>query len=309
MSFIQNNVLLSVGILLLLVFIEGIIICVLYAQLKEKPKGKGKNKRGFVPKEEYNKLEEELRLARSKASQSKKALENSLKKSDKQEIKRLENIIYNKDSEINRLNERIIDLTRENNELNEMAKHEHPALNNPFKNVMVTSTHNNSNVELKEEPTEDAEKESPQPSAQDVASTEDALEANTSKEDLKVESSKEGTAVGPTKEESIVEPPKEKIMYASFPRSANNKIYFSDLSDNIVDDSYFELKVTIDSGQATFKPLDFMKIRNYDPAMAAMLTEGVKPNVASTVLGIERGKAHREGKDWIIDNLAKIKLA
>ena len=111
------------------------------------------------------------------------------------------------------------------------------------------------------------------------------------------------------KEEPKVGSLKERTMYASFPRSAGSKIYFSDLSENLADDSFFELRISIASGKATFKPLDFMKIRNYDPAMAAMLTEGVKPNVASTVIGIEPGKAHIEGKDWIIDNLAKIKLA
>ena len=60
---------------------------------------------------------------------------------------------------------------------------------------------------------------------------------------------------------------------------------------------------------ASFKPLDFMKIRNYDPAMAAILTDGVKPNVASTVVGVEPGDAYLEGNDWIIKKLAKIKLA
>lgn len=111
------------------------------------------------------------------------------------------------------------------------------------------------------------------------------------------------------KEESPVVLVKEVIMYASFPRSAGSRIYFSDLTENLADDSFFELKISNANGKATFKPLDFMKIRNYDPAMAAMLTNGVKPNVASTVLGIEPGKAHIEGKDWIIDNPAKIKLA
>lgn len=112
-----------------------------------------------------------------------------------------------------------------------------------------------------------------------------------------------------TKEESLVVPVKEVIMYASFPRSAGSNIYFSDLTENRVDDSFFELKISNANGKATFKPLDFMKIRNYDPAMVAMLTDGVKPNVASIVLGIEPGMAHIEGKDWIIDNPAKIKLA
>lgn len=99
------------------------------------------------------------------------------------------------------------------------------------------------------------------------------------------------------------------LKYASFPRSAGNTIYFSDLTDKLVDDSYFELRISGDKGKATFKPLDFMKIRNYDPAMAAILTDGVKPNIASTVVGVEPGEAYLEGKDWIINELAKIKLA
>ena len=52
-----------------------------------------------------------------------------------------------------------------------------------------------------------------------------------------------------------------------------------------------------------------MKIRNYDEAMAAMRTDGAKPNVATTVLEIEPGEAHQEGKDWIIKYFATIKLA
>lgn len=99
------------------------------------------------------------------------------------------------------------------------------------------------------------------------------------------------------------------IRYASFPRSAGSNSYFSDLTESLADDSYFELKISEDTGEAIFRPLDFMKIRNYDPAMAAMTTEGVKPNMASTILGIEPGKAHLEGKDWIIDKPATIKLA
>lgn len=102
---------------------------------------------------------------------------------------------------------------------------------------------------------------------------------------------------------------KEVTMYASFPRSAGSSVYFSDLTLILEDDSFFELKISKDKKMATFRPLDFMKIRNYDPAMIAMQTEGVKPNVASAVLGIENGKAHKEGSDWIIDNPAKIKLA
>ena len=90
------------------------------------------------------------------------------------------------------------------------------------------------------------------------------------------------------------------ILYASFPRSAGSNSYFSDLTDNLSADSYFELKVSDGTGKAVFKPLDFMKIRNYDAAMAAIVTEGVKPNVALSVVGIEPGIAHLEEKVWII---------
>lgn len=101
----------------------------------------------------------------------------------------------------------------------------------------------------------------------------------------------------------------QAIKYASFPRSADSNNYFSDLTEGLTEDSFFELKISEDTGEAIFRPMDFMKIRNYDPAMAAMTTEGVKPNMASTILGIEPGKAHLEGKDWIIDKPATIKLA
>lgn len=98
-------------------------------------------------------------------------------------------------------------------------------------------------------------------------------------------------------------------MYSSFPRSAGSTIYFSDLTDKLVDDSYFELRISSDKVNASFRPLDFMKIRNYDPAMAAILTEGVKPNVASSVVKVEMGEACLEGNDWIIKRLAKVRLA
>lgn len=96
--------------------------------------------------------------------------------------------------------------------------------------------------------------------------------------------------------------------YASFPRSVDSAIYFSDLTDKLADDSYFELKISNETGKATFKPLDFMKIRNYDPAMAAIQTDGVKPNIASSVVGVEMGEAYLEGNDWVIKKLAKVKL-
>lgn len=98
------------------------------------------------------------------------------------------------------------------------------------------------------------------------------------------------------------------IRYASFPRAADSAIYFSDITDKLADDSYFELRISNETGKASFRPLDFMKIRNYDPAMAAILTEGVKPNMASSVVGVEMGEAHLEGNDWVIKSLAKVKL-
>lgn len=96
--------------------------------------------------------------------------------------------------------------------------------------------------------------------------------------------------------------------YASFPRSAESTIYFSDLTDKLADDSYFELRISNETGEASFRPLDFMKIRNYDPAMAAIQTDGVKPNMASSVVGVEMGEAYLEGNDWVIKKLAKVKL-
>lgn len=123
---------------------------------------------------------------------------------------------------------------------------------------------------------------------------EDSIPAN-------VQSTEENTS------SKYVEP--RNIMYASFPRSAGSTIYFSDLSDKLADDSYFELRISGDTGIASFRPLDFMKIRNYDPAMAAILTEGVKPNLASTVVSVEPGDAYLEGNDWVIKKLAKVKLS
>lgn len=324
MSFIQNNVLLIVGILLVLVCIEGIIIYVQNVQHKEKPKSKGRIKSGVVSREKYSELEEKLRIAKSEAERFKKIHEDSLKKPDKQEINRLNQTISNLDieknnleNEIKSLHKSIGEMSLEINELKKLTGKE-PAPIVVENAERDNSTHNNSKSELYEVSGENTETGSPQTTVQEVDSTEEALEADVPNDESKDESSKEESNTKSIKDEPAEEPskkeskdvsPKENTMYASFPRSAENKIYFSDLSDSIVDESYFELRITIASGQATFKPLDFMKIRNFDPAMVAMCTEGVKPNVASIVLGIEHGEAHSEGKYWIIDNLAKIKLA
>lgn len=99
------------------------------------------------------------------------------------------------------------------------------------------------------------------------------------------------------------------VKYASFPRTVENRIYFSDVTDSKLEDSYFELRVSMETGKATFKPIDFIQIRNYDSAMSVIQTQGVKPNVADKVIGVEPGTAHLEGNDWFIDSLVKIKLA
>lgn len=110
-----------------------------------------------------------------------------------------------------------------------------------------------------------------------------------------------------SKEQLIVS--KETIMYASFPRNAENSIYFSELTQFKNEESYFELRVSKETGKATFKPINFLQIRNYDSAMSVIQPEGAKPNVAEKVIGVEPGTAHLEGNDWFIDSLVKIKLA
>ena len=220
----------------------------------------------------------------------------------------LKNVIENLEIKIEDLEKKIKDLTRDNEELNKLLGNE-PTHNVAGTVTTVIPTSTIPESEQKEEPENNDSSKSSISITQDVASVEVEQKKNERKEDPKPEPSVEEPNTDITEEEPGGESPKEKTMYASFPRSAGSSIYFSDLTDKLLDDSYFELTISIASGKASFRPLDFMKIRNYDPAMAAMLTEGVKPNVASTVIGIEPGKAHIEGKDWIIDNLAKIKLA
>lgn len=137
----------------------------------------------------------------------------------------------------------------------------------------------------------------------------DNIELNTLLEKYKKRGEETPTLKKHERESAPSKKEPQVILYASFPRLAGSNLYFSDLTENQSDDSFFELKVSDGTGKAVFRPLDFMKIRNYDPAMAAITTEGVKPNVASTILRIEPGKAHLEGKDWIIDEPAKIILA
>lgn len=331
MSILREKVLWIVGILLVLIIFEGLIIFVQYKKIKRKKKHKGGSS-STVSRERYNEVAEKLNASRSDVNQLKvkyskvekeykelfikhSRVEEGYKKACL-EIPSLKQTIDDLEENKKNLEQKIRELTRDNDELSKLAGKEPAPI--VAETTAATSTPIIPKSESKEEPANNAETNSSQPSVQDDASPEVTQETNAPKADTKVEPSveksrnevpKEEQKNEVPKEEPKVEPAKERTMYASFPRSAGSNIYFSDLSENRVDDSYFELKVSVASGKATFKPLDFMKIRNYDPAMAAMLTEGVKPNIASTVIGIEPGKAHIEGKDWIIDNLAKIKLA
>lgn len=171
----------------------------------------------------------------------------------------------------------------------------------PQKDSVATMVEDKNSI--KESPKGDSKEES----NESTIKTEVKETVQSAKEEENVPAQEETAESNEGKEN--VETPKEMTMFASFPRSAGTRTYFSDLSEKRNDDSYFELVISNVTGKATFKPLDFMKIRNYDPAMYAILTDGVKPNVASSVIGMEPGTAHIEGNDWIIDNLAKIKLA
>ena len=304
------------GILLFLTVIEGLII---YLQ-KRRRKGNSSNS---VSKEKYNAVVVKLDASRSDVVQ----LKSKCNKVDKEykdlyikyskveekhkdaclHIIKLQQTIDELKENIKKLEQKIKDLTRDNDELNKLLGNEPaPNVTETVTTVIATSTIPESKP--KEEPTSNDSTKSSTSTAQDVA-VEDEQKEKERKEDQKSESSVVEPNTDLTEEKTKGESPKEKTMYASFPRSAGSSIYFSDLSDKLLDDSFFELTISIASGKATFRPLDFIKIRNYDPAMAAMLTEGIKPNFASTVIGIEPGKAHIEGKDWIIDKLAKIKLA
>lgn len=328
MSWIHNNILLIVGLLLVLIIIEALII---YFLAEKKTKSKVRSKSGSVSIDKYNKARNDYheRIEQLRKNYRKKEKECSdyhikcVRIKDDYEKVIVENQTLK--DELKKLKKDIKELNSDTDELRKKLVVSEPAHKVPETSATDISTHVIPNT--KEEPVDKVASKSSQTSVQDVESAEVTQKANTPKEEpnnnpikeeFKVESATEESKNEPSKEgvinettnvETNVEPSKEKTMYASFPRSAGSSIYFSDLSEDLVEDSYFEIKISIASGKATFKPLDFMKIRNYDPAMAAMRTEGVKPNVASTVQGIEHGKAHKEGKDWIIDNPAKIKLA
>jgi hypothetical protein len=324
MSFIQDKALLIIGVLLVLIVIEGLII---YVQYKNRSKSRKKSKggsSGSIYKEKYEKTREEREELRSKVDQLNKAYKKKEKECADLTVKYQRNkddygkvIIENQQLSLALenikvenvgLERKVGELTRKNAELNKLLENA-PTPNETEAASTVSQIPIITESKSKSEPSDKVSPNSSMPITEDVSTAVAEQEQKTSKEEQTNESSKEESKEEVPKDDPKVETQKEKVMYASFPRSAGSSNYFSDLSENLADDSFFELRISIASGKATFKPLDFMKIRNYDPAMSAMLTEGVKPNVASAVVGIEPGKAHVEGKDWIIDNLAKIKLA
>lgn len=293
MNIIQENSLLIIGVLLILLLFAGLIIYIQYDKKQKKNKRRGPSS-GTVPKEEYEELLEKYNHVSGNYKSLKTKFEQLNKDycSLRNKYSFVENKCEDVELENGKLKNTIDKLRRDNDELNKLFEKEsaHVA-EQPFRTVVV--------------PADFAKQQN-----QEVASKqEQQKQEQVAEEIVLVTTEVSSSETITTKEEPPIVPVKEVIMYASFPRSAGSRIYFSDLTENLVDDSFFELKISNANGKATFKPLDFMKIRNYDPAMAAMLTNGVKPNVASTVLGIEPGKAHIEGKDWIIDNPAKIKLA
>ena len=175
--------------------------------------------------------------------------------------------------EINKLKAQIEEIKRENNELNKLLGKD--------------STMNGAMAELKDEGVNKVKETSYQSSIQNIYPNETLKDTQRYTETNRVACN---------------------IMYASFPRTNGSTKYFTDLTASLVEDSYFELMISSNTNKASFKPLEFMKIRNSDTVMVAIVTEGVKPHSATTILGIEPGEAHKD-KVWIIDKPAKIKLA
>lgn len=175
--------------------------------------------------------------------------------------------------EINKLKAQIEEIKRENNELNKLLGKD--------------STMNGVMTELKDEGANKVKDTSYQSSIQNIYPNETLKDTQSYTETNRVACD---------------------IMYASFPRTNGSTKYFTDLTTSLVEDSYFELMISSNTNKASFKPLEFMKIRNSDTVMLAIVTEGVKPHSATTILGIEPGEAHKD-KVWIIDKPAKIKLA
>ena len=273
-------------IIVLLVLLILAILISSYINKQKREKNKKRGSSGTVSKAKYMDISNELDRYRSKFIQYRDKcdkLQRDYKKIDAQNEDLLRQIgkIEKEKEDLALLNR---ELTRKYDELNKLLESQPVPVAHAQTNVAPL------NPDIKESESKNVDLEAQKPE-------------NPSNEEV------QANPVAPIEEVSEKALPKEVTMYASFPRSAGNCIYFSDLTEIIGDDSYFELKISKDKNTATFRPLDFMKIRNYDAAMIAILTDGVKPNAASSVIGIENGKVHKEGSDWIIDTPAKIKLA
>lgn len=307
MSLIQSYAFHIILILVALLVVSVAINCILYPK---KSKGKGRRKSSSsdsVPKSKYEDIVAERNEYRKLYNQ----LLNKYNVLDKNhndllsKHARLEDLYKQSCAEVERIKQnfegvsRSLKLEKENND-NLLATIK------SLDNKSASAPKETKPVPVTPAPTQQDTADSGQPNRQEP-DKEMKEEVSATEPQKELEANKELPEKEHSKEDPVKESTKEIVMYASFPRSAGESIYFTDLTENLADDSYFELKLSKD--KALFKPLNFMKIRNYDPAMAAMQTEGVKPNVASTVLGIEPGEAHIEGKEWVIDKTAKIKLA
>lgn len=310
MSAIHEHAPLIVVALLILLCAETTLLSVAFRRINSKGKKKGSSK-GMVSKDKYNELEalfkEEKKINQNLAAKNRK-LDECKMISDKE----YENLSV---KYTNRLVE-FDNLLSENKELKRKVGELEHLVSSGSESLVDEASHDSSNPvvasqqgEIKEDKKGDY-KNNLGAKLEDINVEEKKEDVEASPSEKPIETFKEEKKEEKAKEEKpqVIDKNKEIIMYASFPRSAGNKTYFTDLTEKQVEDSYFELKISANGEKATFKPIDFMKIRSFDAAMSAVLTEGVKPNLANTVQGVEPGKAYKDGNAWFVENLAKIKL-
>lgn len=290
----EDVYLIIIGIQLFLLIVAGVL---LFIQMDVKPKNKGKNKKhssDTVSRDRFDEISREKKQLKSELEDYRKECRTYQKK-----YAQLDDLYGKACIEINRIKSDLQTSYSENKEL----KRKIAELEKPLSANSAVEDKNNPHwkFSFSESSSNKATENNPKEENQEQT---EIVDAQDSSETLIAEPVKDTSN---QKEDSQVIVSNDAMKYASFPRSAADRIYFSDLTEKRADDSFFE--ISISGNKASFKPLDFLKIRNYDDAMIAMLTEGAKPNVASSVIGIEPGSAHLEGKDWIIDKQAKIKLA
>lgn len=312
MNIFSENALFIEAILVVLLLAALVVIYIQSCNLQDLKHSKSKkgSSSGSVPKEKHKEILEERNSFRSKYEKKVKEYDQL----NKENIKTKNNYNQMRDDlgeaslEITNLKQKIDALKRKNDELARENAELNKLVGNEPEPIVEVDTPKKDSIKVKadEQPKNDVSK--------NEAKVEEVQKSSVNNEQA-AEQNVVVTIVEPEPKDSKPEPQpqtptaKDATMYASFPRSAGSSVYFSDLTENLADDSYFEIKISNTSGKATFKPLDFMKIRNFDVAWNAMISEGVKPAAATSVCGIEPGKAHKEGNDLIVDNPAKIKLA